>query len=80
MYFFSFSPKNCNKKNDLIYLVSNGDVGALPAILSSSYSTVLADRLVSDGNSLWQPAVLQNDLRGQRLSNRKEREIDNGHL
>lgn len=50
-------------KRYLIYLVSNGDVGTLPAVLSCSLCTVLTDGFVGDGNSLWQPAIFQNDLR-----------------
>lgn len=46
-----------------MYLVSDGDVGALPAVLPCSLHTILTDGLVGDGNSLWQPAVFQNDLR-----------------
>lgn len=46
-----------------MYLVSDGDVGALPAVLPCSLNTVLTDRLVGDVNIVWQPAVFQNDLR-----------------
>lgn len=50
-----------------LYLVSDGDVGALPAVLPCSLHTVLADGFVCDGNSFWQTAIFQNDLRRQRL-------------
>lgn len=46
-----------------MYLISNGDVGTLPAIFPSSLHAVLTDGFVGDGNPLWQPAVFQNDLR-----------------
>lgn len=67
---------NCNKKHR-IYLVSDGDVGALPAVLPCSLHAVLTDGLIVDGNSLWQPAVFQNDLRGQRLT--KQEQSHNHH-
>lgn len=52
-----------HQNKDGTYLVSDGDVGAFPAVLPRSLHTILADGLVGDGNSLWQPAVFQNDLR-----------------
>lgn len=56
--------KKGNKKEWFsLYLVSDGDVGALPAVLPCSFHTVLTDGLVGYGNSLRQPAVFQNDLR-----------------
>lgn len=57
---------NCNRK-DRVYLVSNGDVGAFPAVLPCCLHTVLTDGFVGDGNSLRQLSVFQNDLRRQRL-------------
>lgn len=48
-------------------LVSNGDVGTLPAVFPCAFHAVLTDGPVADGNSLWQSTVFQNDLRRQRL-------------
>lgn len=62
------SEKDQNKE----HLISDGDVGALPAVLSGCLHTVLTDGFVVDGNSLRQFAVLQNHLRGQRLSKDKQ--------
>lgn len=49
-------------------LVSDGDIGTLPAVLPCSLHTILTDGFVGDGDSFWQSAVFQNDLRRQRLS------------
>lgn len=46
-----------------MYLVPDGDVGALPAVLPCCLHTVLTDGFVGDGNSLRQLGVFQNDLR-----------------
>lgn len=46
-----------------MYLVPDGDVGALPAVLPCRLHTVLTDGFVGDGNSLRQLGVFQNDLR-----------------
>lgn len=54
------------------HLISDGDVGALSAVLSRGLHKVLADGFVVDGNSLRQFAVFQNHLGGQRLSRDKE--------
>ena len=35
-------------ENDYMYLVSDGDVGALPAVLAGSLHTVLTEGLVAD--------------------------------
>lgn len=48
-------------------LVSNGNVGTLPAIFPCAFHAVLTDGPVADGNSLWQSTVFQNDLGRQRL-------------
>lgn len=52
---------------DPLYLISEGNVGALPAVVSYSLNTVFAEGLVRDRNSLRQPAVFQKHLRRQRL-------------
>lgn len=64
--------KRAGKTKNKEHLISDGDVGALPAVLSCSLHTVLTDGFVVDGNSLRQFAVFQNHLRRQRLSKNKE--------
>lgn len=70
-HFITFGHASKLSETDLIYLISNGDVGALPPVLARSMHSVFTDGLVGDGDSLWQPAILQNDLRRQRLAIRK---------
>lgn len=50
-------------------LISNGNVGALLAVLVSPHHAILTGGLVGDGNALWKGSVLQNHLRGQRIVN-----------